>query len=671
MKLSHINQKAGVPILFALVVVCYYCLGKLGLMAQNINEISAFWPAIGFGLGIFILAPRVYRYAILLSMILLSWSSETPLLTIFGIAGSQYGAIYLASEIYLKAKGQPKRFGNTADFFRLMFVSSLVGSAVSSVFGVSTLAIAGYLTKDYGFDFMAWFLGDWVGITIVTPLMLAFQKNHHTKLSFAKKVEVYSFIVFGVVVSAFSFQLIPGSIQTGYPLIFIPSALAIWVGVRFGIRGAVISNLILASVAFVSSVLSVGPYASDNGIYVHFWLALFILVSSFTSLYISMAQLEIKNKNGKLNLAEYRLNQALMASNIGIWEWSVETGQVYYDQYWMEKFHAGSRDRPASLDEIKAHIHPDDFPEYVKHLKNYFKGESKTFVVELRARDKHDQWIWVESRGKITKRNEQGEALLMVGSNQDVTNRKEFEKLKNKVIKSQNLESLGLMAGGIAHDFNNLLQGIVGHASLALDDAGDDQGLKEHLNVILQSTDSAAALCQNLLAYSGGGQFLITYVNLNEIVKNMGELLDISIAKKASIVYQLEELIPKIQADASQMQQLVMNLITNAAEACEHLTGEVEISTDYFELQNKMDLTLPHKGQLSVGNYVILRVKDNGKGINDKNKIKIFDPFFTTKTVGRGLGMAAISGIVKGHKAGLILQSEVGVGTQIEVYFKV
>ncbi len=245
----------------------------------------------------------------------------------------------------------------------------------------------------------------------------------------------------------------------------------------------------------------------------------------------------------------------------------------------------------------------------------------------------------------------------------------ERKKLERKMQHAQKLESLGILAGGIAHDFNNLLAGILGNANLASIDLPPDSPALEHIRQIELASKRAADLTKQLLAYSGRGKFVIEALDLSKLVREIGELLKVSISKKIRLIYNLQEPLPLIEADAAQIQQIIMNLITNASEAIGDRSGEICLSTYLCEVDEAFIHDAILSEHVTPGKYVCLEVKDDGVGIAPGQLRQIFDPFYTTKFTGRGLGLAAVLGIVRGHKGTIHVMSEEGKGTTFQVLF--
>lgn len=239
----------------------------------------------------------------------------------------------------------------------------------------------------------------------------------------------------------------------------------------------------------------------------------------------------------------------------------------------------------------------------------------------------------------------------------------ERSQMEKKVQHSQRLESLGVLAGGIAHDFNNLLATILGNASLAESNIlKDPLKAKERVANIISASEKAGVLCRQMLAYSGKGQFMLKPLNISDTVPEMSHLLEVSIDKNVVLKYHLTSNLPLIMVDEAQIQQVIMNLVTNASEAIDGKSGVVSISTGMMHADAAyLDTCFSDKAQPQ--RYVYVEVCDTGSGMDKATIEKVFDPFFTTKKTGRGLGMSAVLGIVRGHEGALRVYSELGRGT--------
>jgi signal transduction histidine kinase/CheY-like chemotaxis protein/HAMP domain-containing protein len=245
----------------------------------------------------------------------------------------------------------------------------------------------------------------------------------------------------------------------------------------------------------------------------------------------------------------------------------------------------------------------------------------------------------------------------------------EKRKLEAQILQTQKLESLGVLAGGIAHDFNNLLMGILGNAEMALMDLPETSAVAPLIRAIEKAGTRAAELTNQMLAYSGKGKFFVQWLNLNELIKEMADLLQVSISKKITIRYDFAEELPLIEADATQIRQIVMNLITNASEAIGDRTGLISLSTGEVVQGNGSPAEASLEEALAPGCHAYLEVSDTGCGMDEETRSRIFDPFFTTKFTGRGLGLAAVVGIVRSHKGLIQVRSQPGQGSIFKVLF--
>ena len=249
----------------------------------------------------------------------------------------------------------------------------------------------------------------------------------------------------------------------------------------------------------------------------------------------------------------------------------------------------------------------------------------------------------------------------------DITERSRAEE---NLRMTQKLESLGVLAGGIAHDFNNLLTAILGNLNLAQMHIPDLSPAAPLLLRVETTVLRAAELAHQMLAYSGRGAFTIELVELNAVVGEMTELLAVAIPKKVTLAFRLAPDLPPLLADRAQLQQVVMNLVTNASEAMEDRIGDITIATGLATLDEAFLSEQFPTQSLEPGRYLTLGVTDTGCGMEPETLERIFDPFFTTKATGRGLGLSAMLGILRGHGAGITIQSEPGLGSSFQVYFR-
>ena len=278
--------------------------------------------------------------------------------------------------------------------------------------------------------------------------------------------------------------------------------------------------------------------------------------------------------------------------------------------------------------------------------------------------------LWLRT-SKVPLRDDAGRVIGMLGTYEDITGQvkaaEEHRQLETRIQHAQKLESLGVLAGGIAHDFNNILAGILGNADLALTEISEASPARANVDEILRSGHRASDLCRQLLAYSGKGHFVVRPVSISDIVEEMGSMLEVTVSKKIALRYALEPKLPPVVADLTQLRQVVMNLITNASEAIGDESGIISVSSHVVDCDTEYLHAVLGASELEAGRYVTLDVTDTGCGMSSETVASIFDPFFTTKLSGRGLGLAAVLGIVRGHHGTIKVYSEEGKGTTFKL----
>jgi PAS domain S-box-containing protein len=300
---------------------------------------------------------------------------------------------------------------------------------------------------------------------------------------------------------------------------------------------------------------------------------------------------------------------------------------------------------------------------FSRMCRTLLDGETRGAAVLVNTRKSGEKikCEWFNTVLRDTQGNVQGIATLV----RDVSER---EQLEAQLRQSQRLESLGVLAGGVAHDFNNLLVGIMGNASLASEKLPDNSSVRPLLDKVVSAGRRATHLTQRMLAYAGRAAFDVQIMDLNALVEEMADFASAAIPKSVSLKIDTQSDLPLVKADTSQLQQVIMNLLINAAEAIENGDGEVSVSTRVELLDEARIATQFAEQNLKPGPYVCLEVRDNGSGMTQETMNRIFDPFFTTKFAGRGLGLSAMLGIVRAHKGAVSVESEVGDGTVFRVY---
>ncbi|MBN1554733.1 MAG: PAS domain S-box protein [Phycisphaerae bacterium] len=387
---------------------------------------------------------------------------------------------------------------------------------------------------------------------------------------------------------------------------------------------------------------------------------------------------ERKRAEEALRESERRLREAQQLAHLGNWHWDIQTGNVEWSDEVYEIFRFDPNQVTPQIDSILTLLpwsehHSRDQESIQKAFESLEFG---SYEQESLRADGSTGFYTVTLQGIY---DDDGRLAVIRGTVQDITERKQIEEerlsLERQVQHVQKLESLGVLAGGIAHDFNNLLMGILGNADLAIGILPPYSPARENIREIEKASKRAAELAKQMLAYSGKGRFIIKSIDLNEFVEEMAHLLKVSISKKTMLRYHFAKNLPFFDGDVTQIRQVIMNLITNASEAIGDNSGVITLSTgathcDRAYLDN-INKTMPadlHQ-LMPEGVYVYLEVRDTGCGMDTKTIEKLFDPFFTTKFMGRGLGLSAVLGIVRGHRGIINVYSEIGKGTTFKVLF--
>jgi PAS domain S-box-containing protein len=310
----------------------------------------------------------------------------------------------------------------------------------------------------------------------------------------------------------------------------------------------------------------------------------------------------------------------------------------------------------------------------VEFMRNLWTtiGNGKIWHGQIQNKAKDATFYWVDTT-IVPFLNEDGKPRQYVAIHTDITEGKraeeERQQFDRKLQETQRLESLGVLAGGIAHDFNNILTGILGNASLARVELPIGSPVQHNLNAIAEASVRASDLCKQMLAYSGRGGFVVKNISLNQIVEESIHLLELSISKKAVLRFNLFPELPAIEADATQIRQVIMNLVINASDAIGEKSGVISLNTGVTRVDRAYLGGTVFAPELPEGEYVHLEVSDSGCGMTAEVQARIFDPFFTTKFTGRGLGLSAVLGIMRGHHGAIKTYSEPGRGTTFKLLF--
>ena len=364
----------------------------------------------------------------------------------------------------------------------------------------------------------------------------------------------------------------------------------------------------------------------------------------------------------ELERARSRLELVLEGSELGMFDWFPQDRKISLDRKIADVLGLPARDFEPFEGSLE-NFTPDDAEALKGALVAILKdGESRLRQVDCRFRNSEGEIRWFSFRGRVVQRDSQGRAQRVTGTYQHITERKKseeaFEEMRERVEQSGKLKTLGVLAGGVAHDFNNLLMAVHGNLELAEFAVPEGNEGLEHLGYAREACMDAARLCDQLLAYAGQGKLKTEVFNLNQLLEDMLPLLKLSATAHFPVEMKLEPELPDIDGDVDKIRQVIMSLVTNAAEAMEDKgDGTIFLQTSLMRASSGAGVELPEAA------CVCLTVTDQGCGMDERTLKRIYDPFFTTKFTGRGLGLASVIGIIRSHGGDISVQSEVGEGT--------
>jgi PAS domain S-box-containing protein len=384
-------------------------------------------------------------------------------------------------------------------------------------------------------------------------------------------------------------------------------------------------------------------------------------------------KLQLRDEIKMLQQRVKALELAVESAGLGVWDHDLVTDQVIRNECWAEMLGYTLKELKSEANTWRKLVHPEDLPLVNKIAAEHEAGLLPFFQVEHRLRCKSGEWKWILNWGKVVEWDKDGRPLRATGTHLDITKRREEEekrlKLETQIQQTQKFESLNVMAGSIAHSFNNLLMVVLGNLELALDSLPQLAPERKDIESAEKAAKHAAELSSLMLTYVGHKQMAMEELDLMDVIRGISEILELTLSKKAvlKIIPPLKPVL--IKGDSAQLSQMVMNLVSNAAEAVGDNQGTITLTTGTRFCDHSCFQPPFQEENLPGGEYAYLDVSDTGCGMDKETQEKIFDPFFTTKFTGRGLGMAVVLGILRAHRGAILLDSHPGEGTTIRILF--
>ncbi len=395
---------------------------------------------------------------------------------------------------------------------------------------------------------------------------------------------------------------------------------------------------------------------------------------------VSYSKMRLERENCERKLAEEalarqkeRLNYIIQGTDVGTWEWNIQTGETIFNDRWAGIVgYTLDELSPLTIETWGKLCHPDDREESERILKLCFEQKREFYDCECRMKHKDGHWVWVIDRGKVITWTDEGKPEWMFGTHMDISGRKqaegERERMQVQLSQARKMESIGRLAGGVAHDFNNMLGVILGHTELAIGKIGKGRygSLLDNLEIIQKAAERSAALTHQLLAFARKDAAEPRILDLNRSVSGLIDMLKRIIGENIDLVWLPDEQIAPVKIDPSQVDQIMTNLCVNARDAIESI-GRITIETGSAHFD---EAYCKRHMEFHAGDYVMLAVSDDGCGMDRETLENIFEPFYTTKELGKGtgLGMATVYGVVRQNGGFINVYSEKSHGTSIKIY---
>jgi PAS domain S-box-containing protein len=626
--------------------------------ATNESHVAFIWPPTGIAVAVLFRAGLRYWPGVFAGALLCE-SQIFPLWVAAGVAaGNTLGpvlAVVLLRRLRFEASGCGRR-----SLYALL-LAGLVGMTVPATNAIIWRAVNGLPAGELVRNWLVWWLSDTAGMVIVAPPVLAavwprFDRTAARRLGALAITAALSALAFTDLVS----------LPLPSLLLFPPFMMLIWIGMTEPLRVGTLHVLVFVAFAVTGAAAGQGAYGELVGIQkvLVVWAIITTVAIVVLAMTATLAERESAESALAASVADY---QALVdGTPAAIVRYTADGTLTFVNETLCKVL---GRPRRALIGQSVLEFIPDmpraetvaDLP-VAQPLSGPAAGASGL----IRKPDGSCRWYRWTAR-LITTASGASE-FQAVGI--DLTERRQAESeraaIERKMQDAQRLEALGVLAGGVAHDFNNLLAGVLGHAELAATMLPAEHPAHPHLATVMSGVAQAGGLTRQLLAYSGKGRFMLRSLDLNDLIVQTTELLRLTLPKKVQLNLDLAPELPHVTGDDGQLRQVLMNLIINAGEAIGDRAGTVTVTTAIHELLMEA-VSGGVYSPAAPGRFIELIVADNGCGMDEATKAKLFDPFFTTKFAGRGLGLSAVLGIIRGHGGGIRVDSRPGIGTRFTV----
>jgi two-component system cell cycle sensor histidine kinase/response regulator CckA len=634
-----------------LLAAVYFVAGRIGFMVSAIDPIvSSVWPPSGIAVAAMLLMGTRFWPGVLFGAFILNASGTIAPLPAMFIAIGNTGEALLAAWLLTSVGFRPS-LDRLRDVLALIVLGAIASTPVSATVGVTVLAIVrGYGIPDWTI-WTTWFSGDAVGIVLVTPLILAWASGPWLRVSKRDVLEA-SLLATLLVASAAALWQAPVS----YVYAIFP--LTIWAALRFGVRGAGAASLVVSAIAVAYTVNGVGPFATSTPVNNLFSLQTFIGVLALTNLIIAAVIAERRTVESALQRSRQQHQDIVNYASVGVLQTDLQ-GKIILANPALARILG--YEKPEHL--LGLNMADDVYWDRTQRgaIVERFDELGGGDAVEIQWKRKDGSPIWVDVHGRSVK---DGATPYFEGFIYDLTSRKQLEL---QFRQAQKMEAVGRLAGGVAHDFNNLLTVIASCTDFVLSDPTLSEEHRDDLTEVKKATDRATALTRQMVAFGRSQVLRPATINMNDRLTELLPMLKRLFETTIDITIQAEKDLWSVRADPGQIEQVLLNLAINARDAMP------DGGTLTFTTENRVVESNPSgvgMYRMNAGDYVLLRVRDTGVGMDEETQRKIFEPFFTTKEVGKGtgLGLATAYGIVNQSGGYIRVRTSPGNGAEFMIY---
>ena len=633
-----------------LLAAVYFVAGRIGFMVSAIDPIvSSVWPPSGIALAAMLLmGPRFWPGITIGALILNASGTIAPLPAMVIAVGNTLEAL-LATWLLTSVGFRPS-LERLRDVLALV-VGAIASTPVSATVGVTVLALVrGYGIPDWTI-WTTWFSGDAIGIVLVTPLILTLAAGSPVRVSRRDVLEA-SILAVLLIASA----VVLWNAQVSYVYAIFP--LTIWAALRFGVRGAVVASLVVTTIAVGNTVSRVGPFATSTPANNLFSLQTFIGVLALTNLIIAAVIAERRTVESALQRSRQQHQDIVNYASVGVLQTDLQ-GKIILANPALARILGYEKAEHLLGLNMADDVYWDSTQRGA--VVERFDDLGGGGAVEIQWKRKDGSPIWVDAHGRAVR---DGAAPYFEGFIYDLTSRKQLE---SQFRQAQKMEAVGRLAGGVAHDFNNLLTVIASCTDFVLSDPTLAEAHRDDLTEVKKATERATSLTRQMVAFGRTQVLRPATINMNDRLTELLPMLKRLFETTIDIRIEAEKDLWSVRADPGQIEQVLLNLAINSRDAMPD-GGTLTFTTENSVVDSNPSGVGMYR--MNAGDYVLLRVRDTGVGMDEETQRKIFEPFFTTKEVGKGtgLGLATAYGIVKQSGGYVKVRTAPGKGAEFMIY---